>query len=399
MSKSDFDFEKMLNPIEPATFLNEYWEKRPLFIPRNQPDYYSELLSIKDIDSIIWFTRYKLSGVELAKDGVRVPPGSLPIGNYISSDGVPDIHKLYNAYGQGYSFVLNGLHDRWKPISVFQKNLEVFLNHSVAINMYMTPQNSQGFAAHFDTHDVFIVQVEGSKLWRLYDSPITLPVLSDLKYLPKVKNELSDPVTEICLNAGDLLYLPRGYVHEACTSESFSIHLTVGVHVFRWTDLIANAVALLTEKDVRFRESLPVGFLHPGEKNISLKNQFQELLQLLADKSEVEDAVEAIASRFLQEMSPIPDEHFYQLENIDSLNLDTIVKKREGMIYRVIKKEGKVGIQFAGNCVMGPQTTERACRFIVDSGEFPVKALPGLTDNAKLTLVRRLIKEGLLTTA
>ena len=393
---SKYDFERMLSPIEPATFFNEYWEKRPLVISRSQPDYYRELLSMKDIDSIIRFTKYKLSGVELVKDGSKVPPGSSEIGNYINSDGVPDVNKLYNAYCQGYSFVINGLHERWKPVSVFQRNLEVFLNHPVSINMYMTPKNSRGFAPHFDTHEVFIVQVEGSKLWRIYDSPITLPVLSNQKDLPKFTNELSTPVTEICLNAGDLLYIPRGYIHEACTSESFSIHLTAGVHVFRWSDLMKEAITALTEQDVRFRQSLPVGFLQQDEVKVSLKNQFQELLQLLADKSEVDDAVERIAERFLGGMPPLPDEHFCQLENIDSLNLDTIVKKREGMIYRVIKKEGQVGIQFAGNSVMGPETTERAIRFIADSEEFPIKALPGLTDNAKLTLVRRLIREGLL---
>lgn len=398
MSKSDFDFERMFNPIETATFFNEYWEKRPLLIPRSKPDYYSELLSMKDIDSIIKFTRYQLLGVELAKDKQKVLPDSSHIGNYVSSDGIPDLNQLYNAYCQGYSFTIRNLHERWKPISVFQRNLEVFLNHRVGVNLYMTPKNSQGFSPHFDTHDVFIVQVEGSKLWRIYDSPITLPLDSDLKYVPKLTKELGAPVAEIYLNAGDLLYLPRGYIHEVYTSESHSLHLTVGVYLTKWSDLIASAVALLTEKDVRFRESLPVGFLQQGEEKISLKHQFQEFLQLLADKSEVEDAVEGIAERFLLEMPPLPDEHFYQLESIDSLNLDTILKKREGMIYRVIKKEGRVGIQFAGNSVMGPKTTERAIRFIADSEEFPIKALPGLTDNGKLTLVRRLIREGLLTT-
>jgi ribosomal protein L16 Arg81 hydroxylase len=398
MSKYDFDFERMLSPIEPATFFSEYWEQRHLLISRSKPNYYYDILSLKDIDSIICFTKYKLSGVELVKDGTKVPSGSPQIGNYVNSYGVPDIHQLYNAYNQGYSFVINGLHERWKPISVFRRNLEVFLNHPIAINLYMTPKKSQGFAPHFDTHEVFILQVEGSKNWLIYDSPITLPVVSHQKSLPKSRDELSASPTEICLNAGDLLYIPRGYIHEARTSESFSIHLTVGVHVFRWTDLIVKAINVLTEQDVRFRESLPVNFLQQGEGKVSLKNKFKELLQLVADQSEVEDAVEGIAERFLLEMPPLPDEHFSQLESIDSLNLDTIIKKREGMIYRVIKKEGQVGIQFAGNSVMGPETTERAIRFIVDAEEFPIKALPGLTDNSKLTLVRRLIREGLLTT-
>ncbi|MEH2214509.1 cupin domain-containing protein [Nostoc sp.] len=396
MSVYDLDFERLVNPIEVPTFFNEYWEKRPLVIPRSELDYYGDLLSMKDIDSIIWFTRCKLLGVELAKDEYRVPPGSPGIGKYISRDGVPDLNQLYSSYSQGYSFTINDLHDRWQPVSIFRRNLEVFFNYPVTVNMFMTPPNTQGFAPHFDTHEVFILQVEGSKLWNIYNSPIDLPLVSNQKDLPKSREGLGEPL-QICLNAGDLLYMPRGYIHEARTSDTFSLHLTVGVHVFRWSDLMLSAVKLLTQRDVRFRQSLPVGFLQQGEVHESLQDQYQELLQLLADKSQVEDAVEEIAERFLLESPPLADEHFYQLENINNLNLDTIVKKRAG-ICRVVKKQGRVVLQFTGNSVTGPESTERAFRFIVDTQEFPIKALPGLTDNSKLTLVRRLIREGLLTT-
>ncbi|BAY45249.1 putative cupin 4 family protein [Scytonema sp. HK-05] len=386
MSKSDFDFERMLHPIDSETFFSQYWEKRPCFIPRSDLNYYSELISIKDIDSIIRFYGSNPSQVQLIKEN-----------SFFNNDGVVDLKQLYKAYSLGYTLNLGRINERWKPISDLHRKLQVFLNHPVGINLYMSPKNSQGFAAHFDSHDVFILQVEGSKNWRIYDSPITLPLPSDHKYQERFRNELKSPVAEFCLNAGDLLYIPRGYIHEVFTSDSSSIHLTVGIHAYKWFDLINTAVTLLTQKDVRFRESLPVGFLQQGEAKVSLKEQFQELLQTLADKSEVEVAIEEIAQRFLGEMSPLADEHFYQLENLDNLTLDTIVQKREG-IYRIIKTISKIGIQFAGNTVMESNRSERAIRFIVDSEEFAIKDLPGLTDNSKLALVRRLIQEGLLTT-
>ncbi|WP_013324780.1 cupin domain-containing protein [Gloeothece verrucosa] len=386
MSRSNFDFERMLNPIEPTTLLEKYWEKSPLLVARNHPDYYSELISLKNIDSILRLYGPKSSDVDLIKEN-----------SFFSAGGEVDFNQIYQAYSLGYSLVMRKIHERWQPLSVLHKNLEAFLNHPVGINLYMTSKNSQGFKAHFDTHDVFILQVEGSKQWKIYDSPITLPVISDLKYTDKFINQLKSPTAEYCLNKGDLLYIPRGYIHEVYTDNSFSVHLTVGIHSLKWFDLINSAVTKLAQKEVRFRESLPVGFLRQEEAEESLKNQFQELLKLLAEQSEVEEAVEDIAQGFLGKMSPLVDEQFYQLENLEYLNLDTIVKKREGL-YRIIEKIGKIGIQFGSKTVMESLRSERAIRFILEAEEFPIKALPGLADNGKLTLVRRLIQEGILKT-
>jgi hypothetical protein len=75
-------------------------------------------------------------------------------------------------------------------------------------------------------------------------------------------------------------------------------------------------------------------------------------------------------------MSPLTDKHFYNLENLDSLTLDTIVKKKRTYLSSVIKKIGQVGIQFAGNSVMESNKSDLAIRFIVDPGEFPLRLYP-----------------------
>jgi ribosomal protein L16 Arg81 hydroxylase len=249
MSKSNFDFEKILSPTNPKSSFSEYGEKRPLIISRSETDYYSDLVSMKDIDSILCTKGSHLSEVSLDKEN------SPYMGNYVSSNGVPKLKELYKSDCQGCSFLLTRVQERWKPISILRRNLEFFLNYSVRISLYMSPKDRQDF----DTHNVVILQVKGSKNWRSYDSPITLPLVCDQKYLARLRHQLKSPVAEFCLNSGDLLYIPSGYIHELYTSESFSLHLTVGIHALKWSDLINNAVAMLTQKDVRFRESLPVG--------------------------------------------------------------------------------------------------------------------------------------------
>ncbi|WP_413201150.1 hypothetical protein, partial [Nostoc piscinale] len=69
MSTSDFDFERMLHPIDSSTFLTQYWEKRPCLVSRSERDYYSELLSTKDVDSIIQAHGSDLGNTRLVKEG------------------------------------------------------------------------------------------------------------------------------------------------------------------------------------------------------------------------------------------------------------------------------------------------------------------------------------------
>lgn len=383
------DFARMLQPIPPDTFFSEYWEQRPLIISREEADYYSHLFSIHDVDAVIHFCKPKASAIQLCKNGKSFPWNPLNEDNY-------SIRELYNEYYKGNTIILNSLQHSWKPLSNFYRSLESIFNHCVHVNMYMTPKNSQGFPPHFDTHEVFILQIEGSKLWRIYDIFQLFPLPIGQKP-PISKDKLGEPLHEVTLNAGDMLYIPSGYVHEALTAECSSLHLTVGINVYRWVDLLSTALTLVSERNVSFRKSLPVGFLRRSDIIESLKYQFEELLQILLSSAKVEDAVERLTERVIEEMPPLPDGHFTQIDKVNSIGLDTVVQKREGVICNIVRGQDSVSIQFPGNKVRGPKYIEPALHFIAGSIEFTVRSLPdSLTDNGKLVLVRRLVREGLL---
>ena len=55
---------------------------------------------------------------------------------------------------------------------------------------------------------------------------------------------------------GDTLYLPRGWLHEALTSDTDSLHITVGVNVYTWLDALRAALDELAD-DVAFRALAP----------------------------------------------------------------------------------------------------------------------------------------------
>lgn len=393
------NFEQLLQPLDLDTFFNQYWEKQPLFVSRNEPDYYSGLISIKDIDTLLQFTKPKYPDVRLGKANkgrfsLQVLEGmnTTSVHDY----GVPSLHQLYKNYAEGDTLLLNRLSEYWEPLAILCRSLEEYLNHSVSASIFLTPKNSQGFPPHFDEDGIFVLQLEGAKLWRLYNSSPRLYFEPSAQLINP--EEILAPEQEIYLRAGDLLYIPAGCIHEVLTTESSSLHLAIGIKTLTWADLITSALASVSEHSLPFHEALPVGFLNRRESQELMRQRLADLLDILASRTKLELAVEHLARSFIGGLRPLPNGHFSHLDDLSQINLDTVVAKREGMICWIFREGDSVGIQFPGNEVKAPSYVESALRFIADTETFQVKSLPApLSDNSKLVLVRRLIKEGLLT--
>jgi ribosomal protein L16 Arg81 hydroxylase len=392
MTVENFDFAKLIHPIEPATFFSEYWEQRPLIVSRKAPNYYSDLFSIKALDSVLFFSRPKPPEIKVVANQQELLPD-----RYIKPDGSLNLNQLYKVYYEGHTLIVNGLQQFWKPLAIFCCNLQNFLNHAVVANTYLSPKDSKGLMPHFDTHDVFVLQVEGAKRWYIHEAFQPVPLLGSFQpVIPEEK--LGKPLHEVYLEAGDLLYVPRGFIHHAATAESSSLHLTIGIYPVQWFDLIVNALTAVSMRNECFRKALPAGFLDRHEVMAYLKDQLQEMIQLLSKEVHVEEAVELLAEHFIRQITPVPDGHFTQVDDVDYIDLDTSVAKRTGMRCRIIRQGSSVSIQFPGNTVKGQSHIEQALRFIADTGgTFTIRSIPDtLTDDGKVVLVRRLVRGGLL---
>jgi bifunctional lysine-specific demethylase and histidyl-hydroxylase NO66 len=101
----------------------------------------------------------------------------------------------------------------------------------------------QGFAPHFDDVDVYILQVEGRKRWRLYP-PLPGHALPRYSSRDFVEAEVGACMLDTILEPGDMLYLPRGTIHQAeALPSEHSMHLTVSAEQRRtWADLLGIAV-------------------------------------------------------------------------------------------------------------------------------------------------------------
>jgi hypothetical protein len=126
----------------------------------------------------------------------------------------------------------------------------------------------------------------------------------------------------------------------------------------------------------------------------------QELLLLLASIARANEAVDHLAEQFIGKLPALPGGQFVPPEEIEQIDLDTVLEKAPGVISRVSMEKGSVSIQYPGNRIRGPRQIAPALRFIAAASRFVVRSLPdSLTSESKLVLARRLVREGLLAIA
>ncbi len=385
MSESLFEFESMIAPIDEATFFRDYWEKKPLIVAREQKTFYSALLTESQVKHLISSKEWRAPSIRLVKNEFLLPPQKY------STNGVAEVEKVFAEYENGVTIVLNALHRFWDPLLQLCQRLEKRFERPVWSNIYMTPETSQGFLAHYDTHDVFALQVAGSKEWRIYDSPLPLPLESQ-PYEPKYLQQ-AHLLHEVTLHAGDFLYLPRGYIHEALTSDSASVHVTVGIGLYTFHDLLMAAIEKMSHEDLRLRQAVP--FDSP-ERSALVRENLSQLVNTFAQSPIFEQAIKEQLSGLLSGRTS--KKEAAEFEDLERLTSTSLVRKKARIDAELIEQGQFVILLYQGQQIKGPKFIAEALRFANQGEEFEVAALPGrLKEAAKLVLIRRLIKEGFLT--
>ena len=400
MQRPVFDLAKVLRPIEPEAFFRDHYEKKPLHVARNDADYYRGLFSLRDLDEVIAFSRPKF--VEPGDFKPNGPPIHPYVQGWLADDDpfptvlYPTVAEVHQAYLRGKTVILTATQLRWPASAALCRNLEAVFGCPVHANMYLTPKGRRAFTPISTGMRCLSCNWRGRSTGASTGRAATgrCPTRT-----ARWRAETLGPVTqEVFVRPGDMLYMPRGHVHEAFTSDQASMHLTIGVKVYRMADLLRLALDAVSRRDVRFREAVPPGVLPSGMAPPSLKEKFGELLQALAEGGRVDEAVNRLASGFVRKLAPLPGDFFYAEEDAERLTLDTTVEKAPGVVHRIIGGEGWVGIEFPGNRIDGPPKIAAALEFMARTPRFTPRSLPDdLTADAKLLLVRRLVRARFLT--
>ncbi|MEM7170034.1 MAG: cupin domain-containing protein [Pseudomonadota bacterium] len=386
---------RLIAPNRVSDFANEYWEKNPLIVQRGDRDYFADVLSLEDIDKV-------LSELTFRREDMRVVDSleSVTQGDFMSGREV-DVAKVFSLFGAGASIVFERLDGKWPPLRHLCRAVEQEIRQPAQANVYLTPGSShgrqsekaQGLKRHYDTHDVFVLQVAGSKTWRLFETARQLP-LKDEKPNPPDYAEM-EPVNTFDLEAGDTLYIPRGFVHEAEATEETSLHVTLGLISYTWKDLLIEAVDDLIRQDPLLRKSLPFGI---GRDDKTRSEVLDSVVDCLRDSGAMGRAWSNIENHFVQSRRPILEGQLTQLAALESIDAKTIVGPRATAMYEIEKREENVVLLFHGAEVAFPAFVEEALRYVSETPSFRVTDIPGqLDENGRLVLVRRLTREGFLT--
>lgn len=288
----------LIGPTDGAAFLTDTFERERLVVRRGEPERYRDLLSIDGIDALLAGRLFRDGEVELVRADRRIARA-----DFECDDGSIDRGAVARGYQQGATIILNQLHDADPTLAAFCRDVQQVFSAHVQTNVYLTPPGGQGFRTHYDSHDVFVLQVTGAKNWRLYDRPLGAPYRGE-RFAPGVHDETA-PIETFTLEAGDCAYVPRGLMHDAETAgDGPSLHITVGIIVRTWADLVLEAVSEVALGEPAFRAALPPGFARPGADRAALRATFADLIRAVADKAEPDAALDLFADAFARHVSP-----------------------------------------------------------------------------------------------
>ena len=257
--------DELLIPITPERFLAEYHGRKPLHIPAGDGAPKRAILDWARFNTLLAQTStWTASRLRMVRDNEPIPPEHFctPVTDQSGTTMRPSPAKVEVLLATGASLIANDIDPLAAGMASMAEMLSRTFAASVSANAYCSFSGVQAFGTHFDLHDVFAIHCEGEKTWRLYqnraDSPVAYPVPED-RLRPWFGQTRGALMQEVRMRPGDVLYLPRGWYHDALADAepgNASLHLTYSV-----TPLYGRILFGLLEnaalQDPAFRAYLP----------------------------------------------------------------------------------------------------------------------------------------------
>jgi hypothetical protein len=209
--------------------------------------------------------------------------------------------------------VVNHSDSRVSEIAALCLDLQRSFPHAYA-NAYLTPPGLQAVPAHADDRDVLVVQVYGEKTWKVYQPiPVPYPYPNEQvgkAGIPVPQRVFEKVLVERTLRPGDVLYMPRGYVHEARAIENApSFHITVALATHDWSlaGVLSQMASKIWTNELEFRPAMhrDIGTIPFDSIDSAAKRQLQQDLDRAVNMLREHFTVEALHDK----MRRIYDHH------------------------------------------------------------------------------------------
>ncbi len=277
-------FDDLLGPETVEAFVRERLDREPFHVSRADANFFASLFSLGEIEAYLARARPAFSKV-FAIDSRR-EINSLEFSDAL---GVVDPTRLFQLYDRGCTIVLREIDGHFPALDALCRSAERRLQAPFFANVYYAPPGGQSFPVHYDAPDVYALQVEGTKTWRLYEPGYEKPLADQHCYGQMPEQTL---LREVRLEPGDVLYVPRGFPHLVTADDGPSLHISLSAFPPTWAGVLTAAVSELARRDATFRTALPPGWFAPGE---DLEKGFAALVRRFADKAALRPALAGVA--------------------------------------------------------------------------------------------------------
>ena len=375
--------QSLVAPISEEEFRANYWERKPLVIHRENPDYYGDLFNLQDFDEFI--TRgpgYVKTAEATAKKQAK------------HHGATPDaLERVLSEMRDGHTLILDSMQSFEPKLKGFCGSLARETGFRFQTNIYLTPPNGKGFTAHWDNHDVFVLQVLGSKHWKVEKNRRTLPEKDGTT--EESEREFRGEVHDFTLRQGDMIYIPRGFIHAAECGVESSMHITLGVYAPTWDELLVAAVRVAAMKSENLRHYLPFGYMKGNDAEIA-KRAANELRDM-ADPAFLAEVLERLRDEKVKKAPLDISGQVQSFFEAEELKLDHKISVRQGLFCTLRKGQDTVTLNVGTRAITFPGFFGEALEFALNKPVYAIRDLPGdLEDEERIVFIERLMQEAVV---
>lgn len=389
-------FRRLVRPLSVARFEAKHWGKAVWHGRSRDARRFADLFSMDRLGALVAHQAIPASQMQLVDASLRKLPSEV-------TAKLSPAQVMRHLFRHSGSLVVNQLERLEPSIADAVTALESVTGMYCQVNMYFTAAGAQTAKWHWDSHDVFLLQVHGEKTWKFYEREIDMPLLTSHyeSTWPLRSEERAELASELTMRPGDVLYMPGGVPHQACASSSdHSLHLTMGLHGVAWLDLVQSVVAravLECEQDLAFRQLATV---EPGPK--AARARARHLRRLLREVLRRADP--GVAEQHLLRKAPAANPHtaaamkelWTTTSDPTPLRASTTMR-RTSCVFAVTRTAQLVHLEIGPRKLSFETRFAKALRFVEEKRSFRVDALPGkLAPEEKVALCTTLVDRGIL---
>ncbi|MEY9966679.1 ribosomal protein L16 Arg81 hydroxylase [Streptacidiphilus sp. MAP12-16] len=333
------------------TFFAEYFDKKPMLRKKALPGDPREVLSLRRLDELVNLEVIRPPYIKVNLKGDGVPEMGYTRNVVVQGATVTDAvdpEKIYELFRAGATVTWCSLNQIVPELRDFTRIISDKMAVRTDSVAFLTPSGKKGYPPHHDPVDLFIVQLEGTKHWRLWNPPAQR--LGDNGHY--TLEGLGEPAIEVSLEPGDVLYLPYGTPHAATAEGQASLHLSIMMRPRMWRDLLQQTFEEVVQ-DAEF-----TGYPHIGElRDSSVGSLFKEKILALAARMESVDAeaeLDRLAERGRHMDGSSSGNTFQTVARMDGLGPDAQLRRTSAPVVFGPNVDGRTQMTVSGHKIAVP---------------------------------------------